>query len=875
MDTRKLPAWIAGVIGTALALGALTCVLGRAATAAATRGRGIDGATIAAAFDAATTAAQRRARHWGAAQRQRRNTPEGDRRWLLRALAWLVVPLVATAAIGRQQAPAALAWLAVPVLAGALALLASRRRRPDAARFPAYRPLADDALFAVGGAALAVAALTGAAIAAAPLVGWTALAWGVAGTMAAAGGRLALLRASRHGLATHAVRAAVAALGCASLGHIAAWMLARALNPTALDVGMQWLAVGVGIWLEIRIAYAAVLRLRGARMRTTGPETLMADLRERWDRWRTPAGPGNPAGLRTLVVALAVTLVAFAAELVLAMQAASAVLVADAVLMLVDAIVQGALLALLVRDRRRRGPGMPAVWEMAAPLLGGALLVAVAVGTIASASVVAGGTPEPLAMIAVGAGGAMVNLLLVWLLRRWRRLSARVARATAVSDLGGSVAAIVAGTLVLGTGARAWDTVGALVLCAGMVVTGVRLLRGGFRRAPLPAPQPGELDLRTRGTWMRLLALAGAAGWLWAQPYTVFGFAEPLERFSGVPATVLGQLATAGLLFGLAVLLPLSGRLRWLPWLASVTVGAATLAVVMVDHAPWATAAAVTVASATALAPTIALQRVAGTVPRGGWGELAYQLVGIVLVSVVWAGGMQLEAWLLAQFGLRGAMAVYGGGALVAALVLALTLPRGRSRAPARVSPLATWRVVRDDRRVRLAAGMSALSGGALACWDTQVPRAVADSFAHGAVSIAAATGLALPVGAALAFVVGLIGMRLERLLLSAAACTALAFGVGVFFEWPVGAALLPALWLGRTLVEGGTTTTTLNVFKVDTGVAATSAVQLGKALGYAAVPLLASAAYAGGGWRLVMAAGGVLAGTQLLLARRLLGRHP
>jgi cobalt-zinc-cadmium efflux system protein len=94
-------------------------------------------------------------------------------------------------------------------------------------------------------------------------------------------------------------------------------------------------------------------------------------------------------------------------------------------------------------------------------------------------------------VIGVGAAGAAVNLAAAWALGRAERQSLNVAgaRAHVLADLYGSVAAVVAGVVVVAAGLRVADPVAALVVAALMLRSGWGLVRDASRVLLESAPR--------------------------------------------------------------------------------------------------------------------------------------------------------------------------------------------------------------------------------------------------------------------------------------------------------------------------------------------------------------------------------------------------
>jgi cobalt-zinc-cadmium efflux system protein len=199
-------------------------------------------------------------------------------------------------------------------------------------------------------------------------------------------------------------------------------------------------------------------------------------------------GVAPDADRRRLAAALALILAFMVAEVVAGLLADSLALLSDAAHMLTDA---GAIALALVAARLAARPpsanfsfGLGRAEVLSAQINGAALLVLAgvialeAVQRLANPPEVEGGI-----VIVVGALGAAVNVAAAWQLAKAERRSLNVegARAHVLADLYGSVAAVVAGTLVLVAGFEAADGIAALAVAALMLRSGWGLLRDAGR----------------------------------------------------------------------------------------------------------------------------------------------------------------------------------------------------------------------------------------------------------------------------------------------------------------------------------------------------------------------------------------------------------
>ena len=213
-----------------------------------------------------------------------------------------------------------------------------------------------------------------------------------------------------------------------------------------------------------------------------------------------------------LVVALAVNLVFMAGEVVVGLIANSVALISDAAHMLTDA---GAIALALAAVRLAQRPpsgrytfGFKRGEILSAQLNGASLLVLAAVigwesiGRLFSPSEVEGSF-----VIVVGLVGAGANGVAAWALARANRASLNVEGAFLhnLYDLFSSLAAAVAGVVIVVAGFNEADPIAALVVCVLMVRAGWGLLRDSAR--VLMEGTPKGMDAEEIGQ-----ALAGHPG---------------------------------------------------------------------------------------------------------------------------------------------------------------------------------------------------------------------------------------------------------------------------------------------------------------------------------------------------------------------------
>jgi cobalt-zinc-cadmium efflux system protein len=171
-------------------------------------------------------------------------------------------------------------------------------------------------------------------------------------------------------------------------------------------------------------------------------------------------------------------------EVVFGLLAGSLALLSDAAHMLTDAGAIGlAVVAAHLATQPARGRftfGLGRAEILSAQLNGAALLVLA--GVLALSAVRRLADPpdvEGAVVIVVGAVGALVNVAAAWALSRAQRQSLNLAgaRAHVLTDLFGSVAAVLAGLIIVVTGFRLADPLAALAVVALMLRSGWSLLR--------------------------------------------------------------------------------------------------------------------------------------------------------------------------------------------------------------------------------------------------------------------------------------------------------------------------------------------------------------------------------------------------------------
>jgi len=206
--------------------------------------------------------------------------------------------------------------------------------------------------------------------------------------------------------------------------------------------------------------------------------------------------PSADADRRWLTVALVLIAGFMGVEIVAGLLAGSLALLSDAAHMLTDA---GAIGLALVAARFAARPASGAFTfgfgraEILSAQVNGAALFLLA-GVIAVEGVRRLGSPpdvEGSIVIAVGVAGAFVNVAAFWALSRSERQSLNVAgaRAHVLADLYGSLAAIVAGTVIAAGGPAQVDAIAALTVAALMLRSGWSLLHASARVLLEAAPR--------------------------------------------------------------------------------------------------------------------------------------------------------------------------------------------------------------------------------------------------------------------------------------------------------------------------------------------------------------------------------------------------
>jgi cobalt-zinc-cadmium efflux system protein len=202
-----------------------------------------------------------------------------------------------------------------------------------------------------------------------------------------------------------------------------------------------------------------------------------------------------------VAIVLALIGVFMVAEVVVGVLASSVALLADAAHMLVDALALGlSLVAIRLARRPARGAmtfGLRRAEILSAQANGITLLVLAglviyeAVRRLVEPPDVAGAS-----VLVVAAIGAAVNLLALWILHGANRRSLNIEGSYqhVLMDLLGSIAAIVAGAVILATGADRADAVAALAVSVLMLRSAWGLIRAAGRVLMEAAPEGIDPD---------------------------------------------------------------------------------------------------------------------------------------------------------------------------------------------------------------------------------------------------------------------------------------------------------------------------------------------------------------------------------------------
>lgn len=221
---------------------------------------------------------------------------------------------------------------------------------------------------------------------------------------------------------------------------------------------------------------------------------------------------GHGADGRRLAVVLTLILSFLVVEVVAGIMAKSVALLADAGHMLVDAIALGlSLVALRLAARPAQGPltfGLRRVEVLSAQANGVTLLVLA--GLVIYEGIKRLIEPPDVggaSVLVVAAIGAVVNIAALWILHGADRRSLNIEGSYqhVLMDLVGSIAALIAGAIILATGADRADAIAALAVAILMVRSAWGLLRATGRVILEAAPEGVDPDEIGRA----MAALAG------------------------------------------------------------------------------------------------------------------------------------------------------------------------------------------------------------------------------------------------------------------------------------------------------------------------------------------------------------------------------
>jgi cobalt-zinc-cadmium efflux system protein len=206
---------------------------------------------------------------------------------------------------------------------------------------------------------------------------------------------------------------------------------------------------------------------------------------------------------RTLVIALLLTLSFAGIEALAGWWSGSLALLSDAAHMLTDSSALGLAAGAAWLARRppsaRHSYGLVRAEVMAA--LFNSLLMLVLIGFIVHEAIDRFGTPREItghAVIGVAVIGLAINLIVAWVLSRGEHtLNSRAALLHVLGDALGSVAAIVAGVVIVTTGWSPIDPLLSLLVAALILVSALRLLREVVH--VLMEGVPGQIRLQDVG----------------------------------------------------------------------------------------------------------------------------------------------------------------------------------------------------------------------------------------------------------------------------------------------------------------------------------------------------------------------------------------
>jgi cobalt-zinc-cadmium efflux system protein len=238
--------------------------------------------------------------------------------------------------------------------------------------------------------------------------------------------------------------------------------------------------------------------------RGNGPSAVRSTLRavsDGHDHSGHSHAHGHGADGRRLAIVLTLILSFLVVEVVVGILAKSVALLADAGHMLVDAIALGlSLIALRLAARPAQGPltfGLRRVEVLSAQANGVTLLILA--GLVIYEGIKRLIDPPDVggaSVLVVAAIGAAVNLVALWILHGADRRSLNIEGSYqhVLMDLVGSIAALIAGVVILASGADRADAIAALAVAVLMVRSAWGLLRATGRVILEAAPEGVDPD---------------------------------------------------------------------------------------------------------------------------------------------------------------------------------------------------------------------------------------------------------------------------------------------------------------------------------------------------------------------------------------------
>lgn len=215
---------------------------------------------------------------------------------------------------------------------------------------------------------------------------------------------------------------------------------------------------------------------------------------------------GAAAGSRALLLALVLTLSFAFVEAVVGWWSGSLALLGDAGHMVTDAFALGfAALAAWIAKRPasiRHSYGLGRA-DVVAAMVNGLFMLVIVLGIVTEA-IERFREPQPvagLAVISVALVGLMINIVVAVILSRGEQtLNTRAAMLHVIGDLLGSLAALIAGTVIYFTGWMPIDPLLSLFICGLIILSSLRLLREALH--VIMEGVPAHIDLARVGKAM-------------------------------------------------------------------------------------------------------------------------------------------------------------------------------------------------------------------------------------------------------------------------------------------------------------------------------------------------------------------------------------